>query len=552
MSAFIGSVMKLVFLFLSLVASALAAEPVFRAGVSAIDISPQGYPRIIAGGFLEGKGTKLTDALHVRCFVLDDGVTKIAFAIVDTCMMEQSLIDEAKGLASKECGIPMDHMMVSATHTHSAPAAMGCLGTRKDTVYGQYLIPKIAEGIVAANKALKPARIGWGSFDDWEHTHNRRWIRLLGKEVVDPFGNATGRANMHPGYLSKDVVGPSGPVDPQLSVIALQTLDGKALGVLANYSQHYFGSAPVSADYFGLFCKHLAAKMGQQGDGNGPFVCAMSQGTSGDQMWMDYGAEKKTTTIDQYASEVADSAMKALQAVEYHDHVPLGMVEKTLELKYRVPDEARLAWARPIAAKIENDVPKTKEEVYAREALILHERQKTNVRLQAIRIGDLSIATLPNEVYAITGLKLRAKSPFSMHFNIELANGAEGYIPPEEQHLLGGYTTWPARTAGLSESAEADIRETLSELIKDLKPDIVGGLSIGASRYLLRAISSGAAAHLDFQDYGRGIELDGAIAATDAVFSVRSPYALWLPGLGAGRGYGDECALRADGYVYAQ
>ena len=29
--------------------------------------------------------------------------------------------------------------------------------------------------------------------------------------------------------------------------------------------------------------------------------CAMSQGTSGDLMWMDYGAPKKTLTIDDYA-----------------------------------------------------------------------------------------------------------------------------------------------------------------------------------------------------------------------------------------------------------
>ena len=28
--------------------------------------------------------------------------------------------------------------------------------------------------------------------------------------------------------------------------------------------------------------------------------------------------------------------------------------------------------------------------------------------------------------------------------NLSLANGAEGYIPPPEQHHLGGYNTWPA------------------------------------------------------------------------------------------------------------
>ncbi|MGV3660507.1 MAG: neutral/alkaline non-lysosomal ceramidase N-terminal domain-containing protein [Prosthecobacter sp.] len=529
------------FLLFALVGQASAA-PVFRAGVSAIDISPKTFPRIIAGGFLEGRGDRLADKLHVRSFVLDDGKTKIAFAIVDTCMMEQPLIDEAKQLASKQCGIPVARMMVSATHTHSAPAAMGCLGTRKDTGYAKFLIPKIAEGIVAADKALQPARIGWSSVDDWQHTHNRRWIRLEGKEVADPFGQPTGRANMHPGYLSKDVVGPSGPVDPQLSVISLQTLEGKPLGVLANYSQHYFGNGAVSSDYYGLFCKHLAEKMGQQGDGNGPFVCAMSQGTSGDQMWMDYGAEKKSITIDQYAAEVADSAMQALKKVTYLDHAPLGMVESTLELSYRVPDKERLAWAKPISARIENDLPKNKEEVYAREALILHERQKTSLKLQAIRIGELGIATLPNEVYAITGLRLRWSSPFGTHFNIELANGAEGYIPPAEQHELGGYTTWPARTAGLEIGAEGKIRQTLGEMLHKLDSAPGRGMAHDASPYAMEISGPQLALCIDFQD---GIK-DRQAFRTGAKTTVHGGHAFWLPGIGAGKGYGDESALKTE------
>ncbi|WP_146848503.1 PVC-type heme-binding CxxCH protein [Brevifollis gellanilyticus] len=528
------------------------AEPVFRAGVSAVDVSPKTFPRIIAGGFLEGRGERNVDALHVRSFVLDDGKMKIAFAIVDTCMMEQALIDEAKEMASQQCGIPVDRMMVSATHTHSAPAAMSCLGTRKDTEYAKFLTPKIAEAIVAADKALQPARIGWGSFDDWEHIHNRRWIRREGREVVDPFGQPTGRANMHPGYLSKDVIGPSGPVDPQFSVISLQTIDGKPLGVLANYSQHYFGSGAVSADYYGHFCRHLAAKMGQAGDGNGPFVCAMSQGTSGDLMWMDYGAEKKSPALDTYATEVADSAMKALATVKHHDHAPLGMVEKMVELKYRVPDKKRLQWARPIAAKIENDLPKNKEEVYAREALILHERQKTSLKLQAIRIGDLSIATLPNEVYAITGLKLREASPFPMHFNIELANGAEGYIPPPEQHQLGGYTTWPARTAGLDVNAETQMYHQLGYELMVLGKTFVrnkAGSDLGV--YGREIADSKPSAHYDCS------ESDGELlrSPTTPIQSLRSDtwnvgmqwvggHALYLPGVGSGLGYGEESALR--------
>ncbi|MBB5034780.1 neutral/alkaline non-lysosomal ceramidase N-terminal domain-containing protein [Prosthecobacter vanneervenii] len=544
--------MKSLLFLLGLAAITAQAQPAFRAGVSAIDITPKTFPRIIAGGFLEGRGDKIADRLHVRSFVLDDGKMKIAFAIVDTCMMEQTLIDEAKALASKQCGIPVDRMMVSATHTHSAPAAMGCLGTRKDSEYGNFLTPKIAEAIVAADKALQPARIGWGSFDDWEHTHNRRWIRLPGKEVVDPFGNPTGRANMHPGYLSKDVVGPSGPVDPQLSVISMQTIDGKPLGVLANYSQHYFGSGPISSDYYGLFCKHLAAKLSQQGEGNGPFVCAMSQGTSGDLMWMDYGAEKKNITLDEYASAVAESAMQALKTVKYHDHVPLRMVEKTLELNYRVPDEKRLAWARPIAAKIKNDVPKNKEEVYAREALILHERQKTSVKLQAIRIGDLSIATLPNEVYAITGLKLKKFSPAKSHFNIELANGAEGYIPPPEQHKLGGYTTWPARTAGLEVLAEPKSVQTLLGALEEVTGQKRRSEQSENGPYAKDIIASKPVAYWRLDEISTDYSLRSEVpilkrpGGRDLHFAVStSRCAMYLPGVGSGSGCGDQEKLRS-------
>lgn len=522
------------FIFLFFLALADAKDP-FRAGAVATDISPKTFPRIIAGGFLEGRGDKLTSPLHSRAIVLDDGKMKIAFAIVDTCMMEQKLIDEAKTLASKQCGIPVDRMMVSATHTHSAPAAMGCLGTRQDPEYAKFLIPKIAESIVEAHKRLQPAKIGWGSIDDWEHTHNRRWIRLAGKEIVDPFGKPTGRANMHPGYLSKDVVGPSGPVDPQLSVISIQTKDGKPLAVLANYSQHYFGNSPVSADYFGIFCDLIEKHLGGG-------ICAMSQGTSGDLMWMDYGAEKKNTTIQEYSEGVASYAKKALAQVKHQDHAELGMIEKQLTLKYRTPDKERLTWAQRIAAQIQNDVPKDKQEVYAREAVILDQRKQTTVKLQAIRIGDLSITTLPNEVYAITGLKLRKASRAKMHFNIELANGAEGYIPPPEQHLLGGYTTWPARTAGLEVNAEPKMVEALCDSLFDLLVQDRSPTHGLPSIYVDQAEATQPLAHYGLDEFG-AITAWNRINDTDEM-EVKGAAAWLLPGVGSGIGYDDESELR--------
>ena len=537
---------------------ALAAPPpqetetvgLFRAGAAAIDVTPTQPTSIIAGGFLEGRATRAHDRLFVRCLVLDDGKTKIALAIVDTCMMTRRLIDQAKRQASDKCGIAVDHMMVSATHTHSAPAAMSCLGTRQDEAYAAWLPGKIAEAIAAAEAKLEPARIGWAAIDDWEHTHNRRWIRRPEDAVVDPFGAATGRAHMHPGYLSPQVVGPSGPVDPGLSVLSVQATDGRPLAVWANYSQHYFGAEAVSADYFGRFAQHMAAILNQPGAGNGPFVCAMSQGTSGDLMWMDYGAAAQPIGIDRYAEALARYAEQALGSVEYLDFVSLAIVEKKLRLKYRVPDQARLAWARPIAERIENELPRSIPEVYAREALILHQRQDTELLLQAIRIGDLTICTLPNEVYALTGLKLKASAPSAAHFNIELANGAEGYIPPPEQHALGGYTTWPARTAGLEVQAEAKIVATLLDALEELtgRP----------SRPLADEHGPYAVAILEAKpiSYWRLNDADGAAARNAAPLgkpaALRPGFAWYLPGVGSGSGVGPAEALTRSAFSGGQ
>jgi len=458
----------------------------FRAGAAVVDITPRNSPpdppSIIAGGFLEGRATRVTDPLHVRAIVLDDGggpadttggpvrePVRLAFAVVDSCMLPQSLVDEAKALAAARCGIPPERMLVSVTHTHAAPAAMGCLGTRVDAAYAARLPAAIAAAIGAAAERLEPATIGCGAVDDWEHTHNRRWIRRPETRVVDPFGSATALAHMHPGHLSKDVIGPSGPVDPQLSVVSIRSAAGRPLAVLACYSQHYFGAPPVSADYFGHFCRAMAAALGEPGEGNGPFVCALAQGTSGDLGWTDYGAARRPPpAMHEYAAAVARRAHAAIARIEHQADVTLAMAERRLELAYRVPDEARLAWARPIAAGIVDEVPRNLPEVYAREALILHERRRTTVTLQAVRIGAATIAALPNETYALTGLKLRARAPAPLHFTIELANGAEGYIPPPEQHVLGGYTTWPARTAGLEVGAEPKIVAALVEALEEV------------------------------------------------------------------------------------
>lgn len=446
------------------IASAVAEEGL-RAGAAAVDISPQTLPVIVSGSFLEHTAAVVRDPLHARCLVLDDATTRAAVVVVDSLMMPRDLLDRAKELSHAETGISTDHIMIAATHTHSAPSAMAILGSGLDETYAAYLPGKIAESIARAAENLSPARVGWTAVRDDAHTHCRRWVLRPDRIGTDPFGSRTVRAMMHPGYQNPAYVGPAGPADPWLSILAVQSPDGRPIAMVANYSMHYFGSAAVSADYYGRFVRELTALLGAEA-ADPPVVAMMSQGTSGDLHWMDYSEPRKSIGIDQYAREVAEKAAEAYRTIQYHDAVPVVMAETTLTLGRRVADEERLAWAREMAEKMGNRVPKDRPEVYALEQIFLHDDPVRELKLQALRVGELGITAIPCEVYGITGLKVKAQSPLELTFNLELANGAEGYIPPPEQHHLGGYTTWPARSAGLEVQAEPKIVDAVLGLLE--------------------------------------------------------------------------------------
>jgi hypothetical protein len=246
-------------------------------------------------------------------------------------------------------------------------------------------------------------------------------------------------------------------------------------------------------------------------------------------MWMDYGQPKKDMGLNAYAEAVAQVAHQAYRAIAYHDQVPLAMAETRLVLGRRLPDATRLAWARAILAGMgDREIPRSLPEVYAKEAIFLHEEPRRELKLQAIRIGDLGITAIPNEVYAITGLKLKAQSPFETTMNIELANGSEGYIPPPEQHALGGYTTWPARTAALEVQAEPKIVATLLELLEQVAGEARRAPRLTHGPYADAVLASKPLAYWRLDDMVGTLAIDSTSYGRPARFA--SGVAFGLPG----------------------
>ena len=234
------------------------SQATLRAGAHTVDATPTELPVLVNGGMTSRSQQEIGSRITARAIVLNDGETQLAMVVVDSCMLPRQFLDEVKVAANKRTGIPVKRQFICATHTHTAPSCMGALGTSADPRYPLLLKRKIIEAIATAQKNLEPAQVGAAVFDANEFTALRRWVIRPDRVRNDPFGNPTVRATMHAGNNWDDVIGETGPEDPDFSLISFQSLKGRPIAVLSNFSMHYFsGVKGLNADYFGIFNDRL-------------------------------------------------------------------------------------------------------------------------------------------------------------------------------------------------------------------------------------------------------------------------------------------------------
>ena len=441
----------------------LAAGPGrLRAGAAVADITPQ--MGVSMKGPIAGNGIvkAIHDPLHARCLALDDGKTRLVICVCDATMIWEKSLERAKCLAEERTGVPQSAMLISATHAHSVPRIAGMADGPLDKQYYDYVERQIAEAICGAVGNLAPAKVGWGVGARPEFVELRRFRIEPGSNGPNPFGELTDRAWMH--AKSNTRIQAEGRPDPGVSVVSVRHADDRPLAVLANYSIHYtsgFAGNTVSADYFACFAERIATLLGAERQ-DPPFVGIMSNGNSGNIGAPRGGYEGMRKVGDALAEEV----LRICNRIEYRDRVPLAMQEERLELGVRRPGEARIQWAHEVLSGQWNRPAHRWRDVYARNTLELAQFPPTvSPKFQAVRIGELGIASNPNEMYAETGLEIKQQSPLQPAFNIQLANGYNGYLPTPEQHALGGYTTWPAVSSYLEVDASNKIRDHLLRLL---------------------------------------------------------------------------------------
>jgi neutral ceramidase len=445
--------------------------PSLQAGAAAVDTTPRQFPIRVRGRIRD----QAHDSLHSRALVFSDGATTLALVVVDNLGVAEESCDEAKRIAATRCGIAPENVMIASTHTHSAPASNAKEGDPASVAYRQLIVEGMAESIVQANAALRPASLGAASHPLPDEVRNRRWFLKPGKMTPNPWG-LMDKVKMNPGQSDEVLDRPSGPIDSDVMILAVRDAKTrKPLAIFANYALHYVGGLPegvVSSDYFGEFARLMPSRV----RGGEDFVAMMSNGASGDINNLPFlitrPPREPGEQIRIVASKTADAAWFAWKKInDYQSSVRIGMIDRRITLNLRRPTEAQIETAKAVLAitdKSELARFHKKAESYARKTLSMLDGGQTTVPLQAIRLGDTALCAIPFETLVEIGLELKQRSPFVNTIVVGIANGYNGYLPPPNQHELGGYETWLG-TSRVQEDASVLIIDQLLGMLAELK-----------------------------------------------------------------------------------
>lgn len=453
----------------SAAAPAVRAQETLRAGAAAVDISPA-LGTSLAGYMTDRKAEEVHDPLKACCAVLESGSERMLLATVDSCMVPRAVLDRARARIAKENSMDPAAILISSTHTHSAPAVMHLFQSFADEKYAAFLEARIGDAARMAFRRLRPARLASGVGREPSLAFHRRYFMKPGTIPANPFGGID-QVLMNPPLRSPNIVRPAGPTDPAHPVIAAFGEDSRPIWIYANFSLHYAGynaGEEVSADYFGAWRRLMEQEAG------GGCVALLANGCSGninavDVRWAasparGYGFIEKT------AATLAAETRRVLQSLKPMAEARLKASMTELELGTRRPSAEELA----AAVKLTGDPPsndyRERAQIYARETYYVAKFPlKVRAPVQALRLGDAAIAAFPGEAFVEFGLRVRGSSPFATTLAVGLANDASGYIPTAESFELGGYETWRAKSSYLEAGAGDRMSGSLVEQLGRLR-----------------------------------------------------------------------------------
>jgi len=392
-----------------------------RLGKSKLDITPpQGVD--MCGYARKGRKAKgIHDPLYVRAIVFEEGERKCAILSCDLVGIPPELVREVREYARINLGIEREHVLISATHTHSGPTVSVIRGMGEPLpTYMKDLREKVKKALKEADKDYREVKmkVGRGKVKVGINRRERT------KEGV------------------KLGLNPEGPLDEELGLISFWKEDEEPEVFLVNYACHPVSlgiNFEISADYPGKLCSLMEKKYPNS-------LCLFLQGCCGD--INPYSKERGFSLTERMAKKLFEEVERVRKCSEsLRDMDIKGLI---LPVKLPLGDLPSREELKKEKRELEKKIEKAKEEEMGIleahldwiERALKEEKGKERfipAEIQILSLGSVALVGIPGEVFSEIGMRIKRGSPFPYTFVIGYANGCYGYIPTREAFKEGGY-----------------------------------------------------------------------------------------------------------------
>ncbi|GCE88752.1 hypothetical protein MSKU15_0353 [Komagataeibacter diospyri] len=426
--------------------AAMAAKPAFRAGSGRADIV---FP---ASQFPIDGFTGQHDPLAVRVLLLDDGTTRLAIVVVDLTSIFDDLITAIKATVTDVAGIAAPNIIVSASHTFSAPHVFAAGQTppgtdmKANAAAWQAVIQAARQAATRAFAMRQPARLGAGVGTSRVSVNRDVWT---------PYG----------WWLGAD---DAGDTDPTVSVLRIDRLDGRPLAVMTNFavqssvmdgSVSSTGGRLMTADLAGAAMRYVEAQYGP--DATALFVV----GAAGDQAPY-LQASRPVVNADGQAGRI--DIHEAGFAIVDLLGARLGAQIVDVAGKIRTADMPTLDIRREnIQVASQAFPPRTGRATGPVTTFAYTAGSPVSLPVVLVRIGDLALVGVQPELAASLGARICGHSPFAHTMVATMIDGGAKYMPDARSY---DRYTYEARSSSFAKGAGEAACAQIAALLKQARP----------------------------------------------------------------------------------
>jgi len=416
--------------------------------------------------------------LVLRLALFSDGERTAGILTMDQNRARRLVVDQLRKALAIGTGAPEQQFMIHATHAHNAPGLVPWHPADHGFDRLDRLSALAEELAREARAKLQPV--------------SYRYIEAAVPGIAgcrrtmyrQPDG--TIQVGTHGPRDGADFIGVESPDVDTVYALCFEDSSGTPVGGFANFACHpttMYSIPEFSSDYPGDLCRRLERRLGGTfialtgiaGDqspmgGQGPDVCAAVGSALADAILSGSGESLGPPDSLSVESRFIDIPLRSPspeQIVTAREHL------ESVARGERRPNLARRLYG--YAYHSYGNRPQIDDWLASEIVGMWEMRRRSETRdpvdraeLQAIRIGDVAIASVPCELFSAFGHAVRDASRFAGTLLVEQANGHLGYVPLEESFPRGGYECCFAQQSRLTEHAGPMISDAATDLLDNL------------------------------------------------------------------------------------